>query len=1617
MAKSKVLLRTASRVNGVRDDAAAADAAATASDTPARPRTAHGERGILRRLRIGRMFFGLGSTSATVPEMPGSAGAASGPSAAAAAAATHHEFATSPVGGAAATKPADGAQALHRLFRASSAQLHAHTGDLGLSGGAVQMQRLADAPVSHVRAEGVDNGDACEPSQTLIATHQQQQQPLPRPRVVTHNPAHAEVRKSHYSVLSRRSSAPDVAEFSRRHSRYAVTDDAVHDGDASSQLSHMNASLDCLYEEDKTSPLQPVAETIGSFVAKAPASCEPDYSGDAHHHNSSGSSATFVAPVRKSPIVTYSEAPALHDDTRQSPFQADAAAGFDAGVEAGAETDAGASSASSVLSYLSKGHTNSSAYVSLPGTVPASTGQSVCDLGRQQDACNSGTAAHTIHSLSRQHQHQYQHQHQQQQNLNQQPPVPELTIVTSLPQLPAAPPPAMTVGVDDALVPLSFHSNAHLSIASNSTSSPPQHVPEITLVWRQQHQQQQRQSMPESPISPNPTFLQSQSSPYGHGLSRRVSSFIPPKGASDTGSDTGSDVHPNPTLILMGSVKQRGDKKNTQLDTSPSPGKSLLVPSTKDVLAQQSTDSFEHPNNAATGAVAISGDDGNKNDDSEDDDDDGDDDMRPLQLSLSPPMILMPAEDISTAPVNVEELPLHAHTSVETEVIAPPARLEEPLVSAGTSNVEAPPAMLPSTSWIRKASMHRRPKSLYERPSCKPTASSEAGNEELIPSRAAASIASAKAFLTMIASGSSTLRAGSNPGNLTIITSERHNSLRQHSFGDQSPSSYPSSAPAGELATAFGFNSRLEGGRSSSGSSAALVSQDGDRYAQRQKSTDSSDKSDAPAASPGSRSLRVRSKLAGVGIRRASTYVWNRSSVFMKSLSSADDLPDSQQQSQGDRVLEADADSRSTRTQGSAESQTSDLSPSDMAAQRMSHPAEVTQPRVSAVPVSLKKSPAAMRLHATRELVMTEKNFVDNLFVIKKVWMEPVFSSANSPKPIIPYQTARVIFFGIAALHMHASQFYREMDFVLGTFERNQTFTEATASADDGMRIGSLFRTNDRHWSDFIAYVRNYGTAVNCLKQLQDYKPYQRYHEECMSQKRTNRQSLKDLLMLPIQRITRYTLLLKNILKHTPAVHSDHIDLCRAVKNVTHFASIVNECRRKQEDMYRLIEVFGTIERCPPLPLSESRTYISEFFVRELISRQPTRLLLFSDMLIVTQAPPQTKVDADGHVESVVEWTYYGIALLDHVEVQNADESTNTLVTILSLNRNIGALNNAGSTVAGAGAPALADGSGAGSSRRSLPSGNDPLSLTHTGSGSRTYATASSQNSISDTSESSELRKRASAGSQGHGQGLASKGDVSAQSSSALPDLLSSNLDSGTGGSGSSHKKRSRGRKGLLRVSSRDSIPEHIAALSHSTFPSPVPSPMQLNRSSSRLNHMSSSGIPDGGFEGSYAAHSQIQSLQMQQQRPKTASGGHPSYSSKAPSAHSHSSALYASTVTLTNTGMSIFTNEAAPTLRVQPSCDILAGSASNLASAVAGGGVGGVPGVFGHADAPRAVPVQLTLVMQHASSGLRKQFVRALKDATAKFVCSGAGGIDDGAVQEMPLSDSSTDVLNLHPL
>ncbi|KAJ2790907.1 hypothetical protein H4R21_006417, partial [Coemansia helicoidea] len=133
--------------------------------------------------------------------------------------------------------------------------------------------------------------------------------------------------------------------------------------------------------------------------------------------------------------------------------------------------------------------------------------------------------------------------------------------------------------------------------------------------------------------------------------------------------------------------------------------------------------------------------------------------------------------------------------------------------------------------------------------------------------RSSASILSARTFLMSIASA----QGAAGPG-LTISTPGSGGAGR--SDGDEPP--VPVSAPVAESDVTQSLE-RQPGGTSSSAPAA--------------HESESAEKAESPGVVAGSRSLRARSRLAGVGLRRASTYMWERSSVLVRALSSTDELP------------------------------------------------------------------------------------------------------------------------------------------------------------------------------------------------------------------------------------------------------------------------------------------------------------------------------------------------------------------------------------------------------------------------------------------------------------------------------------------------------------------------------------------------------------------------------------------------------------------------------------------------------------------------------------------------------------------------------------------------------
>ncbi|XP_062453738.1 rho guanine nucleotide exchange factor 11 isoform X2 [Rhea pennata] len=104
--------------------------------------------------------------------------------------------------------------------------------------------------------------------------------------------------------------------------------------------------------------------------------------------------------------------------------------------------------------------------------------------------------------------------------------------------------------------------------------------------------------------------------------------------------------------------------------------------------------------------------------------------------------------------------------------------------------------------------------------------------------------------------------------------------------------------------------------------------------------------------------------------------------------------------------------------------------------------------------------------------------------------------------------------------------------------------------------------------ADFCSYQ---SIALELIKTKQRKESrFQIFMQEAESNPQCRRLQLKDLIISEMQRLTKYPLLLENILKHTEAGTSEHDKLCRARDQCRDILKYVNEAVKRAENRHRL---------------------------------------------------------------------------------------------------------------------------------------------------------------------------------------------------------------------------------------------------------------------------------------------------------------------------------------------------------------------------------------------------------------------------------------------------------------
>uniref|UniRef100_H2YQP6 Uncharacterized protein n=1 Tax=Ciona savignyi TaxID=51511 RepID=H2YQP6_CIOSA len=194
------------------------------------------------------------------------------------------------------------------------------------------------------------------------------------------------------------------------------------------------------------------------------------------------------------------------------------------------------------------------------------------------------------------------------------------------------------------------------------------------------------------------------------------------------------------------------------------------------------------------------------------------------------------------------------------------------------------------------------------------------------------------------------------------------------------------------------------------------------------------------------------------------------------------------------------------------------------------------------------------RSYCISEIIETEKNYVQHLGMMVCKFMEP-FRQMNG----IEEKDVRMIFMNIEDLLPIHQDFLRELE---------------KSSSESPSTLSKPFLTYKDRFLLYGTYCCNLNESQEHLDHLK--KSSQKmaiFVEECEAVASPSKFKLRELLCVPMQRILKYHLLVKELHKHTMDKHPDKSELAKALESMQELSHYVNEVKRDSEMMVTINEV------------------------------------------------------------------------------------------------------------------------------------------------------------------------------------------------------------------------------------------------------------------------------------------------------------------------------------------------------------------------------------------------------------------------------------------------------------
>eukprot|EP01117_Protostelium_nocturnum_P012279 TRINITY_DN451_c1_g1_i1.p1 TRINITY_DN451_c1_g1~~TRINITY_DN451_c1_g1_i1.p1 ORF type:complete len:1064 (-),score=484.82 TRINITY_DN451_c1_g1_i1:37-2904(-) len=254
----------------------------------------------------------------------------------------------------------------------------------------------------------------------------------------------------------------------------------------------------------------------------------------------------------------------------------------------------------------------------------------------------------------------------------------------------------------------------------------------------------------------------------------------------------------------------------------------------------------------------------------------------------------------------------------------------------------------------------------------------------------------------------------------------------------------------------------------------------------------------------------------------------------------------------------------------------------------------------------------SFRLKVIEEIISTERDYVKNLHIIVKK-----FRQSLQYQKIVDDATIQSIFSNVDEIQSFNAKLLSRLE------ERVEN------SSPKYWVVGDIFEELADEMFIYSAYCTNKENSSSTLEKLRkDNQAFSKWLKELFKDPEL-KLDIGAYLVMPVQRLCRYPLLLRELIKNTHQFHVDHDKLEKALKKMEEMTEMVNESKRYEDNVVKLNQIaqmFGMEE----LSDDSERMFIKEgelVALQDIRSTKPRGFLfvLFSDLLIFGKPPRISK--------------------------------------------------------------------------------------------------------------------------------------------------------------------------------------------------------------------------------------------------------------------------------------------------------------------------------------------------------------------------------------------------------